>query len=160
MRHHTKRRPTDIAPTIQWHFIPPYSPHIDGLWEAEIKSVKTHMRRVLGEALLTFEEMYMTQIEAVLNSQPLTPISNDPLDLRALIPGHFLIREPFNAIPQRDFIETPSNQLTRFQYLTKISDLLVTLVEGIFVESPVKIQMESRRSNVPYQGWDDGTLTR
>lgn len=115
----TSRYCSDIS---QWHFIPPYSPHMGGLWEAGIKSVKTHLRRVLGDALLTFEEMYtiLTQIEAVLNSRPLTPISNDPTDLRALIPGHFLIGEPLNATPQRNFVETPSNRLTRFQYLTKL----------------------------------------
>ncbi|XP_071651700.1 uncharacterized protein [Temnothorax longispinosus] len=75
---------------IQWHFIPPYSPHMGGLWEAGIKSVKTHLRKILSEALLTYEEMYTvcTQVEAVLNSRPLTPISNDPTDLTALTPGH------------------------------------------------------------------------
>nr|XP_012232668.1 PREDICTED: uncharacterized protein LOC105678150 [Linepithema humile] len=106
---------------IQWHFIPPYSPHLGGIWEAGIKSVKTHLKKILSEALLSFEEMYtvLTQIEAVLNSQPLTPISSDPTDLRALTPGHFLIGEALNAISQR-FIDIPSNRLTRFQYLTKL----------------------------------------
>jgi len=107
---------------IQWHFIPPYSSHMGGLWEAGIKSVKTHLRRVLGESLLSFEEMYtiLTQIEAVLNSRPISPISNDPSDLRALTPGHFLIGAPLNCIPQPPLEEVPSNRLTRFQYLTQL----------------------------------------
>lgn len=107
---------------IQWYFIPPYSPHLSGgIWEAGIKSVKTHLKKILNEALLSFEEMYtvLTHIEAVLNSRPLTPISSDPTDLRALTPGHFLIGEALNAIPQR-LIDIPSNRLTRFQYLTKL----------------------------------------
>ncbi|XP_046749846.1 uncharacterized protein LOC124413362 [Diprion similis] len=108
---------------IQWHFIPPYSPHMGGLWEAGIKSVKTHLRRVLSEACLTFEEMYtvLVQTEAVLNSRPLTPISSDPTDLEALTPGHFLIGGSLTAIPERNFNETPSNRLTRFQYLAKLT---------------------------------------
>ncbi|KYN50081.1 Pro-Pol polyprotein, partial [Cyphomyrmex costatus] len=107
---------------IQWHFIPPYSPHMGGIWEAGIKSVKTHLRKILGEALLSFEEMYtiLTQIEAVLNSRPLTPLSTDPTDLQALTPGHFLIGAPLNAIPQCSLTEMPNNRLNRFQYLTKL----------------------------------------
>lgn len=58
---------------VTWHFIPPSSPHFGGLWEAGVKSVKFHLRRVIGATILTFEEMYtvLTQIEAVLNSRPL-----------------------------------------------------------------------------------------
>lgn len=79
--------------SIQWHFIPPYAPHMGGLWEAGIKSAKIHLQRVLGHVLLTFEEFYtlIAEIEACLNSHPITPMSSDPSDLSALTPGHFLI---------------------------------------------------------------------
>lgn len=36
--------------------LPAYSPHFGGLWEAGVKSVKHHLKRILQNALLTFEE--------------------------------------------------------------------------------------------------------
>ncbi|GFY02624.1 uncharacterized protein TNCV_3505041 [Trichonephila clavipes] len=64
---------------IEWNFIPPRAPHMGGLWEAGIKSVKYHLRRALGRSRLTYEEfeIVIIQVEGILNSRRLTPISND-----------------------------------------------------------------------------------
>lgn len=78
---------------IQWHMIPPVSPHFGGLWEAAVRSAKFHLRRVIGNTNLTFEELstLLAQIEAVLNSRPLTGVNgNDPDALDILTPSHFL----------------------------------------------------------------------
>ncbi|UYV83511.1 hypothetical protein LAZ67_23001281 [Cordylochernes scorpioides] len=69
---------------IKWNFIPPYSPHFGGLWEAGIKSVKYHLLRIA---------------EARLNSRSLCPLTDDPEDLPALTAGHFLIGMPLTSVP-------------------------------------------------------------
>ncbi|XP_057318296.1 uncharacterized protein LOC130663197 [Microplitis mediator] len=78
-----------------WKLNPPSAPHFGGKWEAAVKSIKFHLLSI-GESLFTYDQFatVLTQIEAVLNSRPIAPISKDSADLTALTPGHFLIGEP------------------------------------------------------------------
>jgi transposase InsO family protein len=104
---------------IQWHFIPARAPHFGGIWEAGVKSFKHHLRRVMGMAVLTFEELVtlITQIEACLNSRPLVPLSNDPNDPLPLTPGHFLIGSSLTSLPEPDLSSTRVGLLSRWQQL-------------------------------------------
>ncbi|XP_045535769.1 uncharacterized protein LOC123721327 [Papilio machaon] len=93
--------PREIAALLanngtEWHFIPPHSPNFGGLWEAGIKSTKHHLRRVIGDSTLTFEELstVLSQIEACLNSRPLSQNSANSTDPNPLTPGHFLVGQP------------------------------------------------------------------
>ncbi|XP_036347031.1 uncharacterized protein LOC118756372, partial [Rhagoletis pomonella] len=82
---------------ITWRFIPPSLPHFGGLWESGVKSIKTHLKRVIGQTALTYERFYtlLTRIEALLNSRPLCPSNDGEID--ALTPAHFLIGQPLTA---------------------------------------------------------------
>ena len=42
---------------IVWHNIPAFSPHMGGLWEAAVKSMKRQLRRVMGTRRFTLEEL-------------------------------------------------------------------------------------------------------
>ncbi|CAG5003707.1 unnamed protein product [Parnassius apollo] len=57
---------------IEWHFNAPSWPTAGGLYEAAVKSLKHHLKRVLGDQKLTFEEFstLLAQIEGCLNSRP------------------------------------------------------------------------------------------
>lgn len=104
---------------ISFHFIPPRAPHFGGLWERAIKSAKYHMRRVIGDQILTVEEFITLccRIEAMLNSRPITPLSSDPGDLDVLTPGHFLIGGPLVSLPELDNTHHSTNHLKRWQLL-------------------------------------------
>ncbi|CAK1591379.1 unnamed protein product [Parnassius mnemosyne] len=108
----------------QWHFTPPYTPHFGGLWEAGVKSVKQHLRKTLTSNL-TFEEFMtvLTQIEACLNSRPLTPISTDVdtiEDIQVLTPGHFIIGKAPVTIPDRNYTTENYSLLSRWQYTQRL----------------------------------------
>lgn len=91
--------------------------------EAAIKSVTTHLNKLLGSAILTYEELntVLVRIEACLNSRPLTPLSSDPSDFSVLTPGHFLVGSSLLALPEPDYTTTPLNRLTRWR---RVSHLL------------------------------------
>lgn len=105
-----------------WHFIPPLSPHFGGLWEAGVKSMKHHLRRIVGETKLTYEELstVISQIEAALNSRPICPLSNDPEDLTALTPGHFLVGDALLSPPETDYTDINIGCIKKWQLLQKM----------------------------------------
>ncbi|XP_072389469.1 uncharacterized protein [Diabrotica undecimpunctata] len=104
---------------IAWKFIPANSPHFGGIWEAGIKSMKVHLRRTMKNNLLIFEEFQtlLVQVESVLNSQPLSPLSSNPNDFNPITPAHFLIGRPFTSLPEPDLTDISTNRLSRYQHL-------------------------------------------
>jgi hypothetical protein len=111
----------DGARRITWHFIPPHAPEFGGLWEAAVKSVKFHIVRQLGQALLTFEEFQtvLKKIAAILNSRPLFPESEDINDYSAITPAHFLIGRAMTFKPEENVVDVATNRLDRWQRIQK-----------------------------------------
>lgn len=105
----------------QWHFIPPSSPHFGGIWEAGVKSMKHHLRRVIGEQTLTYEEMstFLHQTEACLNSRPLCALSEDINDNIVLTPSHFLIGREAIGVPD-PLSETNTDHINRWKQIQKM----------------------------------------
>ena len=74
---------------IVWKF----NPHFGGIWERLVQSCKKVMIAILDNRSLTDEVLSTTMclVEQTLNARPLTAVSDDPEDLTALTPNHFLL---------------------------------------------------------------------
>ncbi|XP_029162327.1 uncharacterized protein LOC114933911 [Nylanderia fulva] len=111
---------------ISWRFIPPSSPHFGGLWEACVRSVKFHLKRVIGAHTLTIEEMstLLCKVEACLNSRPLGQMSDNYDDYHALTPSHFLIGSSMLTMPETSLLDEKETRLTRWQLIRQMRDSL------------------------------------
>ncbi|XP_046435993.1 uncharacterized protein LOC124187848 [Neodiprion fabricii] len=106
----------------EWKFNTPSAPQFGGKWEAGVKSVKFHLKRVIGDAVLTYEEYstLLVQIEAVLNSRPLCSLSDDSANIEALTPRHFLIGTALNTVTKPSLNHLPESRLLRWQLLRQV----------------------------------------
>ncbi|GFQ89922.1 integrase catalytic domain-containing protein [Trichonephila clavata] len=77
---------------IKWKFNPPSAAWWGGFWERMIQMLKQILRKVLGRASLYYEELntVLCECEHVINSRPLTYVSEDVNDLSPLTPAMFL----------------------------------------------------------------------
>ena len=83
---------TLLAKGIDWYFNPPHASHFGGIWERQIRTVRKILVAVLKEQTLTDDSLVtlMCEIEAVINSRPLTTVSSDYQDLIPLTPNNLL----------------------------------------------------------------------
>ena len=113
------------ASQIEWYFIPPSAPWWGGWWERLIGVMKSILRKVLGKASLSYEALstVLCEAEAIINSRPLTYISEDPDDLKPLSPSCFLQEIQEIGTPDIDmFYHDKLNR--KFKYLQQLVDAL------------------------------------
>ena len=101
---------------IEWKFIPEKAPHFGGLWESSVKSMKYHLKQVMSNVKLTFEECstLLAQIESCMNSRPLVSSPCEGEGINVLTPGHFLIGRAMESLPDSSFSYRPLSFLCRW----------------------------------------------
>lgn len=112
---------------VKWNFISPRAPHQGGIWEAAVKSMKHHLRRVVGQQILNVEEWQtlLAQISQVMNSRPLVPMTDDPEDLGYLTPHHLSNGGPAAQLFGRKQDENPRGVHSRYE-------LMETMAQGFW----------------------------
>ncbi|GFW77235.1 integrase catalytic domain-containing protein [Trichonephila clavipes] len=91
-------------------------------WERLVRVIKELLKRTLGKAILTYEELLIVlcDCEAVVNSRPLTYVSEDPNDLIPLTPSLFL-----NGKSSYDTVDLDLSEFSKFQKRIKYRRKLI-----------------------------------
>ena len=114
---------------IKWGFNPPGASHQGGVWERQIRTIRKILHAILNEQYLkscqTEEQLHtlMCEVEAVVNSRPLTRVSDDPRDLEVITPNSLLQMKPSSSPPPGKFAEEDVYLRRRWRQMQYLADL-------------------------------------
>ena len=91
---------------VQWVFNLPKAPWWGGFFERLIQSTKRCLRKIIGQASFSYDELLtaVIEVEGVLNSRPLSYVSVDDLD-EPLTPSHLLSGRRILSLPDHLYCE-------------------------------------------------------
>ncbi|XP_070576394.1 uncharacterized protein [Ptychodera flava] len=134
---------------VEWKFIPKRAPWFGGFWERLIGLTKNAIKKTLGRAYVTYDELntLLTEVEAMLNDRPITYVSADVRDNIPLTPAHLLHGRPLTTLP---YLSVDDDELTDPTYgnhdeLNKLYTLLTTLHNAILASMGVGVFTSSTR---------------
>ena len=113
---------------IKWKRNPPAASHMGGVWECQIRSVRSILSALMREYghVLDDESLrtLMAEVECIINSRPLTVPSSDPGDLDPLTPSHLLTMKSKIVMPPPGNFQKADVYLRRrwkrVQYLSNV----------------------------------------
>ena len=109
---------------VEWKFNPPGASHFGGIWERQIRTIRKLMMALTKEQTLSDEGLLtlLCEIEAIINSRPLTVVSQDAQDVEALAPNHLLHLKGKPLLPPRISQETDKFR-RRWKQVQYIADI-------------------------------------
>ena len=114
-----------LQKNVEWRFNPPAGSHFGGVWERQIRTVRKVMLAVMKEQQLTDESLvtYLCEVEAIVNSRPITAVSGDARDLEPLTPNHLLLLKGKPLLPPTLTDEKDTYARKRWKQVQYLSDL-------------------------------------
>jgi len=115
---------------VTWSFNLEKAPWWGGFFERMVQSVKRCLRKTIGRAKLTYDELstVLTEVEAIVNSRPLSYLSSEDLD-EPLTPHHLLTGRRLLSLPNvtglvdrtdEDFVVNSDELNARVKRLTSV----------------------------------------
>ena len=122
---HRKIQQTLRKEGVQWSFNSPTASHHGGFWERLIRMVRHVLCSVLKQQTLDDEGLttVFCEVEAILNSRPITKVSDDPQDLEALTPNHILLYRTNPLLPPGVFSSSDLYHRRRWRQVQYIAEL-------------------------------------
>ncbi len=110
---------------IKWKFNPPHASHMGGVWERQIRTVRRVLSALMREQQLDDERLstLLCVVEAVVNSCPLTHVSDDAKDLEPITPNHLLLLRAGEHLPPGEFVEQDQYVKRRWRQVQFLSDI-------------------------------------
>ena len=102
---------TDLK--VTWSFNLEKAPWSGGFFERMIQSVKRCLKKTIGRAKLSYDELLtaLTEVEAIVNSRPLSYLSSEDLT-EPLTPSHLLTGRRVLSLPDSSGANTDVNDET------------------------------------------------
>lgn len=112
-----KKSFSTLSPTLKEHlekqqihfcFNPPNAPHFGGMWEREVRSIKSALRLLIQLQTVTEEVLatVLTEIEGILNSKPIGYVFADVVDPDPITPNLLLMERKDASLPQAVYAGT------------------------------------------------------
>lgn len=110
---------------VRFHFNPPGAPHFGGVWEREIRSVKSALHVSVGAQSVTEEVLrtVLIEVEGILNSKPLGYLSSDVSDTDPITPNHLLMGRLDGSLPQVVYPQSEMISRKRWRHSQILTDL-------------------------------------
>ena len=123
---------------VKWTFIAKRAPWFGGFWERLIGMTKMALKKVIGRALITYEELQtlLCEIEAMINDRPITYTYGDvneplPLTPSHLLHGRLITPTPFELVERND-ISDPSFKPVDTSTLKKRQKMLAFVLNSFW----------------------------
>ncbi|KAL4008074.1 hypothetical protein ACER0C_001926 [Sarotherodon galilaeus] len=117
--------PFEVKRGITWIFNPPAASHFGGVWERQIRSIRKVLSSVVEQQVLDEEGLHtlLCEVEAIINSRPISRVSTDPNDLEALTPNHLLLMKARTPLPPGVFSRSDLYSRRRWRQVQYLADL-------------------------------------
>ncbi|GBO26983.1 hypothetical protein AVEN_148065-1 [Araneus ventricosus] len=133
---------------ITWKFVPPTAALWGGFWERLVRTVKDLLRKTLGKAIFTYEELLtiLCECEKVVNSRTLTYLSEDMQDLTPITPAIFLFDILTAEVKDLD-VRDANHFRKRLRFRAKVIEELRKRFRSEYLGQPIQRQKQDPQSS-------------
>ena len=139
---------------IKWRHILELPPHWGGFYDRMNRMIKNALRKLLKRARLTYEELdtVVTEIEAALNSRPLSYVDNEEL-IEPLTPSHLMYGRRLKSPIHYEQTESESiSPAKRTKYINTLLERFWKMFNSVYLTSLRERKRKGSESVSVYEG--------